>query len=110
MSEPLLVEIRDLLKSIDSKLGDRPAVPRPRSVIGKPGRVFSVGQSIPTDVDLVTASAGQRWQRLVDDTPAGPVPSDNWRPRDADGPARSTNALLSEHGHVTEVPAPDQVG
>ena len=99
--DPLLTEIRDLLKSIDAKLS--PPTVKP----GKPlklGRVFSAGQTIPDDVDLVVGTGNLRWKRAYSDMQ---VPLDVWYPRDVDGPMLSGNALIGQNGHVTEIPAPD---
>lgn len=104
MTEPLLTEILATLKSIDAKLPEPPKPPTsPPSRIGEPGRVFSNGQHIPGDVDLVMAAGGLRWRRIMIDG----EPSDLWTPRDSGGLELSSNDLLSRTGHVVEVPDPN---
>lgn len=97
----LLGEIRDLLKSIDAKL--TPTKVELKPAFQPTGRVFSAGQLIPDDVDLVVAGNGMRWKRMFNDMR---VALDRWYPRDIDGDAISGNELITLNGHVTEVPAP----
>lgn len=106
MTDPVFDEIRDLLKSIDGKLTPRKVEFKSGNRF-KPGRVFSRGQNVPSDVDLVAAPDGVRWRRLWNDSVAGRLPTEWWTPRDIDGTVRATNDLLTQYGHVTEVPAPD---
>jgi hypothetical protein len=103
-----LREILATLKAIDGKLtppGGKPPEFKPGARF-KPGRVFSIGQTIPPDVDLVVGDGGLRWRRLWDEGVGGRLPTERWTPRDVDGPVLGTNELLGR-GHVTEVPAPD---
>lgn len=96
--DPLLVEIRDLLQSIDGKLSPPQPAPKPAGRNLHLGRVFAVGDLIPADVDLVTTDHGLRWIRQYG--------TDNWHPRDIGGALVSSNELLTRSGHVTEIPAP----
>ena len=96
----VLGEIRDLLGEIRDAVKPPPR-PEPRSRIARLGRVFSNGQIIPMDVDLVQAG-NQRWCRIMIDG----EPSDLWTPRDERGLELSSNDLLSRMGHVTEIPPP----
>lgn len=98
-----LAEILATLRSIDAKLSPPEVKPGKRL---KLGRVFSAGQTIPDDVDLVVGPGNLRWKRAFDDMQ---VALDQWYPRDVDGPMLSGNALIAECGHVTEIPAPDGV-
>jgi hypothetical protein len=96
-------DVVDLLREIRDRLPNLPkpperAVPR----IKRLGRLFSNGQVIPSDVDLVIGGAGLRWKRILID---GEL-SDLWTPRDAGGVELSSNDLLSREGHVTEIPDP----
>lgn len=99
----LLREIRDHLKSIDNRLTQQPTKVEYKLNLG---RVFSAGQTIPEDVDLVVAGNGVRWVREFEHTAAGSLPTDNWHPRDVEGPVLPTAELLARTGHVTEIPAP----
>lgn len=101
MTDPVLGEIRDLLGEIRDAVKPVPR-PKPVSRIGRLGRVFSNGQIIPMDVDLVQAG-NQRWCRIMIDG----EPSDLWTPRDERGLELSSNDMLSRFGHVTEIPAPE---
>lgn len=98
-------QILATLRSIDAKLS--PPKIELKSAFKPAGRVFSVGQIIPDDVDLVHVGAGVRWKR---DTGPHGVPLDSWYPRDGEGPMISGNELLTRSGHVTEIPAPDGAG
>lgn len=95
-----LGEILATLKSIDAKLSP-PLTKKGKHV--KLGRIFSAGQTIPDDVDLVTGASNLRWKRAYNDMR---VPLDQWYPRDGDGPVVSGNVLIAQNGHVTEIPAP----
>jgi hypothetical protein len=97
-------EILAALRSIDAKLSPpTPPTTKPGNQF-KPGRVFSAGQTIPGDVDLVIGSSNLRWKRVFDDMQVG---QDQWYPRDVEGPILSGGELIRQSGHVTEVPAPD---
>lgn len=106
MTDKLLTQIRDELRTLNAKILDPPKRPDPKPRIARPGRVFSNGQIIPTDVDLVTGAGGVRWKRITIDG----EPSDLWTPRDAGGLELSTNDMLARNGHVTEIPDPNTAG
>lgn len=103
MTDEVLTEILAELRALNAKVPEQPKPPQPKTRVSRPGRVFSNGQLIPMDVDLVIAGA-QRWIRIRVDG----EPSDLWTPRDVAGPELSSNELLSRAGHVVEVPAPEE--
>lgn len=95
----LLREIRDTLKSVEAKLTPQPTKAAYKLNLG---RTFAIGQLIPDDVDLVMGAGGLRWIREYG--------TDEWHPRDVEGPVISSNELLSRTVHVTEIPAPKDDG
>lgn len=102
--DPTMADVVGLLREIRDRLPERPKPPeRAVPLIKRPGRVFSNGQIIPPDVDLVTGAGGVRWKRIMIDG----EPSDLWTPRDSGGLELSTNDMLARNGHVTEIPDPN---
>jgi hypothetical protein len=106
VSDDVQAEILATLKRIEDHLRPKPVEIKQGHRVNL-GTVYSAGQTIPDRVDLVIAGGGLRWRRLFDDTAAGRVPTQQWTPRDVDGPVLSTGDLLAQEGHVTEVPAPE---